>query len=202
MQTPPPVFRRHHRSVGIVVCVALLLTSFTFVGHARADVVVPAPTELTELPQPVTFDAALKIFRTRGLDLLIADAATRSAEGAVKIAGMIPNPVFSGSVGNAFTFANTAASRNNCLQNGSQCSPWIFNVGLTDSAALEDTLSGKRYLRMKVARNALAAAKLSRVDAERNLAFQVKSAYITVAQAMRALEFAKEVQTTNVTTLK
>ncbi len=42
---------------------------------------------------------------------------------------------------------------------------------------------GKRDLRLKVARNALAAAKMSRVDAERTLVFQVKSAYAQVAQA-------------------
>jgi len=179
----------------IVVLLALL--GIALARPAYAD--VPAPTEL---PAVLSLNEALRIFRTRGLDLLIADAATRSAEGAVKIAGMIPNPVFSGSVGNAFTYANTDFSRTNCLQSGSQCSPWIFNVGVTDSAALEDSLSGKRYLRLKVARNALAAAKLNRVDAERNITFQVKSAYVTLAQAVRAYAFAKEVQTTNVTTLK
>jgi cobalt-zinc-cadmium efflux system outer membrane protein len=90
----------------------------------------------------------------------------------------------------------------NCLQNGAVCPPWIYNVGLTDTAALEDTLSGKRDLRLKVARNALAAAKMSRVDAERTIAFQVKSAYAQVAQAVLGYQFAKEVADTNVVTLK
>jgi cobalt-zinc-cadmium efflux system outer membrane protein len=186
------------RRLAFLACIALVLAIVSVAGQADADV-VPAPQEL---PDVLTLTEALRLFRTRGLDLLIADAAMRSAEGAVKIANAIPNPIASGSVGNAFTFNDGLYSRTNCLQNGSQCSPWIFNIGLTDSAALEDTLSGKRSLRVTVARNALAAAKLSRVDAERNISFQVKSAYAMVVQASLGWEFAKEVQATNVITLK
>ena len=165
----------------------------------RGAAEVPAPPEL---PKLLTLDEALRMFRTRGLDLLIADAAMRNAEGAVKIAGAVPNPQLSVSVGNAITYSDTEASRQNCLLNGSACSPWVFGVGVTDNSALEDTLSGKRDLRMKVARNALAAAKLNRVDAERTIAFQVKSTYAQVVQSSLAYDFAKEVQQTNVTTLK
>ena len=39
----------------------------------------------------------------------------------------------------------------------------IYNVALSDSAAIEDTISGKKDLRLKVARNALAAAFLGQV---------------------------------------
>lgn len=178
---------------------AVLAALALWSSGARADDVVPAPTPL---PSPLSMDEALRLFRTRGLDLLIADANTRVAEGQVIASGAMPNPVASGSVGNAITYANTAYSQSNCLQNGTQCTPWIYNIGLTDSAAIEDTLSGKRGLRLKVARNALAAAKLSRADAERQIAFQVKTAYLGVAQAELALRFAKEVAATNVTTLK
>ncbi len=186
------------RRPAFLACIAVLLAVVSIAAQANADV-VPAPEEL---PAVLTLTEALRLFRTRGLDLLIADAAMRSAEGAVKIANAIPNPIASGSVGNAFTFNDGLYSRTNCLQNGSQCSPWVFSIGLTDSAALEDTLSGKRSLRVSVARNALAAAKLSRVDAERNISFQVKAAYAVVVQASLGWEFAKEVQSTNVITLK
>ncbi len=182
-------------------CLVSILVALAFVAAApasHADVVPVSP----EIPQVLTLEEALRIFHARGLDLLLADAAVRNAEGAVKIAGAVPNPVVSASVGNAITYSNNAASQQNCLLNGSVCSPWIFSAGVTDSAALEDSVSGKRDLRLKVARNALAAAKLSRVDAERNLVFQVKSTYALVAQAALALDFAKEVQATNVTTLK
>jgi outer membrane protein, heavy metal efflux system len=187
-----------HVQRAILLAVSVLLMSVVALRSARADV-VPTPPDLTS---PLSLDEAMRLFHARGLDLLIAEAAVRNAEGAVQIANAIPNPVVSGSVGNAFTYSNSAASQQNCLQNGASCSPWIYNIGLTDSAALEDTLSGKRYLRVRVARNALAAAKLSRVDAERTISFQVKAAYAAVVQAVLAHDFAKEMQATNVTTLK
>jgi cobalt-zinc-cadmium efflux system outer membrane protein len=67
---------------------------------------------------------------------------------------------------------------------------------------VEDSLSGKRGLRLDVARAALAAARLSRSDALRTLEFQLKSAYATVAQAQRGMAFSKENQATNVKTLQ
>ncbi len=166
---------------------------------AFADAVVPmAPT----LPRTLSLDQALGLFRTSGLDLLIADAATRTAEGQVLAGGAVPNPQLSLSIGNAFTFSDSAASQKNCLANGAVCSPWTNSLGISDSAALFDSISGKRDLRLQVARNALAAAKLSRRDAERTIAFQVKAAYAQAAQAQLAAKFAKEVATTDVETLK
>lgn len=164
----------------------------------RADIVPPS----TDLPSPLSLEKSLEIFRAHGLDLLIADAATRNAEGAVKMAGAIPNPVFSSSVGNAFTWSNNAYSNADCLRNGTACSPWVYNLGISDGAAVEDWVSGKRDLRLKVARNALAAAKLSRVDAERAIAFQVKAAYLQVAQATLAYKFAKDVAENQATVLR
>lgn len=167
-------------------------------NRTDADVVPPS----TELPAVLSLDEALRIFRTRGLGLLIADANTKIAEGVVMASGYMPNPTVSVSAGNGLTFSNSAYSTSNCLTNGAVCNPWIFNLGISDSAAIEDSLSGKRNLRLKVARNALAAAKMSRADAERTLAFQVKSAYAQVAQAALLYKFAKDVAESNVVTLK
>ncbi len=175
-----------------------LLAAF-WPARAHAGGVVPAATEL---PPTLSLDDALRIFKRRGLDLLIAEAATRGAEGAVTSAGEIANPVVSTSVGNAITYSTSNFSKSNCLQSGAQCTPWIYNIGLSDSAALEDAISGKRDLRLKIARNALAAAKMSRADAERTIAFQVKTAYLTVAQAVVAYKFAKDTAASNATTLK
>jgi cobalt-zinc-cadmium efflux system outer membrane protein len=176
----------------------IVLLAVAVSGQARGDV-IPAPTEL---PAQLSLDAALEIFHTRGLDLLIAEANTLNAEGAVLIAGAVPNPVISATVGKAITYSDTTASQNACLQSGASCSPWSNNLTITDSAAIEDAISGKRDLRLRVARNALAAAKMSRVDAERTLVFQVKQAYALVAQAVRAYKFAKDVVGTQVVTLK
>ncbi|HEY1956262.1 MAG TPA: TolC family protein [Polyangiaceae bacterium] len=166
---------------------------------AAADDVIPGATEL---PQTLTLDEALRIFKTTGLDLLIADANVRNAEGALRIAGAIPNPVFSASVGNAFTY-NAGGSADCAVTTGSvSCSPWIYEIGLNDNAAISDSVSGKRYLRTKVARTALAAAKMNRADAERTITLQVKTAYAQVARAELGLKFAKEVAQSNGTTLK
>ena len=199
---------RFRRALAVRVAIkflslAALALTIGWPRDARADEpaaasVIPPPTEI---PLALSLEDALQILRRRGLDLLIADAATRNAEGLVKVAGAVPNPVATASVGNAFTYTTSAFSKTDCRANGSECSPWIYNIGISDSAAIEDTLSGKRDLRLKVARNALAAAKLSRADAERTISFQVKAAYVQVAQAALTLKFAKDVAATQTTAL-
>jgi cobalt-zinc-cadmium efflux system outer membrane protein len=178
---------------------AVILISLVCAASAGADVAVPPATEL---PASLSLSEAVELFRRRGLDLLIAEAATESAVGGVLVAGAVPNPTISASVGNAFTYSTSAFSQADCLKNGAVCSPWAFNVGISDATAIGDTLSGKRDLRQKVARNALAAAKLARADAERTLVFAVKAAYAEAAQATLAYRFAKDVAATQATTLK
>jgi cobalt-zinc-cadmium efflux system outer membrane protein len=171
------------------VLFASLLLAAMFPHEARADGPVPAATDL---PQVLSMDDALQIFRAHGLDLLIAEAAVKSAEGDVGAAGAVPNPVVNGGYGRVFNYNPGPCD---------VCSANYWAVGISDSAAIEDAVSGKRGLRLKVTRNALAAAKLSRVDAQRTLEFQVKSAYLQVAQAVLAFHFAKEVGDTNARTL-
>jgi outer membrane protein, heavy metal efflux system len=180
-------------SVGFPMVRALtfVLLACLLVAHdARAEGQVP-PT--TELPAVLSLADAIRIFRARGLDLLIAEAAVRSAEGDVDVAGAVPNPVGNAGYGRVLNYDPGGCD---------QCSANYWAVGLSDSAALEDALSGKRGLRLKAARNALAAAKLSRVDAQRTLEFQVKAAYLQIAQAVLAQRFAKEVVDSNQKTLE
>jgi cobalt-zinc-cadmium efflux system outer membrane protein len=158
---------------------------------ARAEGVLPAPIEI---PPVLSLDDAIRDFRTCGLDLLIAEAAVRSAEGDVSTAGAVPNPTANAGYGHTINYHPSVTGCGDCVNY------WTF--GLSDSAAIEDSLSGKRGLRLKVARNALQAARLSRQDAQRTLEFQVKSAYLQVAQAVLAYRFAKEVADTNEKTLE
>jgi outer membrane protein, heavy metal efflux system len=173
----------------VLVLAVFLLGGIALAPAARAEGPVPVATDL---PSVLSLDDALKIFRARGLDLLIAEASVKSAEGDVGVAGAVPNPVVNGGYGHVFNYDTSGCP---------QCSSTYWAVGLSDSAALEDSLSGKRTLRLKAARNALAAAKLSRVDAQRTLEFQVKSAYLQVAQAVLAYRFAKDVAESNQKTL-
>src|SRR5882724_566371 len=113
------------------------------------------------MPSVLTMDEALRLFRERGFDLLIAEAQAAAAEGDVTSAGAVSNPQLFGSVGHSFNYDPGACSG---------CSANSWSVGLTDPAALSDVLTGKRGLRVEVARAAAAAARLSRDDALRTLA--------------------------------
>ena len=139
----------------------------------------------------------------------------KSAEGDVGVAGAVPNPALTLGYGRVLGYnpAATASSPTSIGPNGtllgsnqtlcSGCSADEYTIGLSDQAAIEDSLSGKRDLRLKVARTALASRQaVSRNDALRTIQFQVKSAYANVAQAQRALAFAKENQATNVKSLQ
>jgi cobalt-zinc-cadmium efflux system outer membrane protein len=155
--------------------------------------------EATVLPPQLSLEASLAIMRTRGLDLLIAETQVKGAEGDVGIAGAVPNPSVGLTYGRSFTYPQSTSCSG---ANAGFCDPNTYGVNLSDQAAIEDTLSGKRDLRLKVANAALAAAKLSHDDALRTLEFEVKAAYLQVAQAQRALDFAKEAQATNVRTFE
>ncbi len=176
------------------VVVILALSGAAAPAHAQPEA---APLVL---PDYLSLDDALKIFRQRGLDLLIADATVSSAEGDVKVAGAVPNPNLSYTFSHIFNYdPNLVCPQdpaNPSAPVGSQvCSPNVHNLTIGDNAALEDTLSGKRWLRLKVARAALAAARMSRADAQRTLGLTVKTAYINAVQARDNLDFALQVQT-------
>jgi cobalt-zinc-cadmium efflux system outer membrane protein len=159
------------------------LAVLTTAAHGRADDVVPAPVEIGAT---LSLESALATFRTRGFQLLIADAAVMSAEGDERAAGFVPNPIASLGYGRVLSYPSPPPCPG--------CDANSYSVGLSDNAAIEDSLAGKRGLRLKVAHAALAAAKLSRADAQRTLEFQVKEAYVQVVLAADALDFAKEVQ--------
>ena len=174
-------------------------------GRAAAEGVPKA----VELPQQLSLDQATEILRTRSLDLLIAEAAVRNAEGDESVAGAVPNPALGLGYGRVLPPYNpdqngppVAGSPSPSRAACPGCSANEYTASLSDQAAVEDSLSGKRTLRLKVARAALAAAKLSRSDALRTLEFQVKAAYAAVAQAQRAMAFSRENQATNVKTVQ
>ncbi len=157
---------------------------------AASEPVVPAHLRLED---------ATRIFREHGFDLIVAEAQIQSAEGDVKIAGAIPNPSLGNSFGHAFTYTPDDPS---CAQSNATCSANIYTVDLSDQAALSTIISGKRGLRLKVAKAALAAARQSRADAERTLLFQVKQQYVQAVLARERLDFALEVQGSSAQTLQ
>jgi cobalt-zinc-cadmium efflux system outer membrane protein len=179
-----------------VIALAFLLVLFSSSREALAQQTIPEPVVL---PPQLSLAQSIAILRTKGLDLLIAEAQVHSAEGDVGIASAVPNPVIGLSYGRVFTY-DPSNINGGC--SGAFCDNNAYGANVSEQAAIEDSLSGKRNLRLKVANAALKAAKLSRDDALRNLEFQAKSAYLQFAQAQRALTFSKQVQATNVRTLE
>ncbi len=137
------------------------------------------------LPSPLTLEEALRLFRQRGYDLLIADAAVLGARGDLVAAGQVANPNLSLSVGRVYHYDPNAAGCEGC-------SRYSYDAGISDSAATFDLLIGKRRLKVRVARAALEAARQSRADAERTLVSLVKQQYVQAAEAREALGFARE----------
>jgi cobalt-zinc-cadmium efflux system outer membrane protein len=178
---------------GVAIATALATCLVSLPSRAE-DTVVP---KSIELPAVLTLDQALEIFHGRSLDVLIAEASVMSAEGDVSIAGAVYNPNVSLGYGRVLNYNPVAV-----CGAGNGCSANQYSAGISDSAAITDILSGKRSLRLQVARAALMSAKLSRVDAERTIGFQVKSAYIQVVEAQRSLGFTKEVAEANQKTLE
>src|SRR5579859_1106481 len=144
--------------------VLALLLGVSLVARGAWAQAVP---EAVELPAQLSLDQAVQVLRTHGLDVLIAEAAVHVAEGDVGIAGAVPNPALSLTYGRVLPpyDPNSGACAPGPGQPGAAsggCSADQYSAGLSDQAAIEDSLSGKRGLRLRVARAALAAAKMSR----------------------------------------
>ena len=171
-------------------------------SFALATPAAATPSEVV-LPENLSLDEAVRIFRAHGYDLLLADSQVSSAEGDLVSAAAIPNPTYS--AGGSYTFETYRGHSysHGGPPNGSPLAdpnnphvttPWGGYVTLGDGNALEDAISGKRGLRKRVAMAALAASRLGRADAERQLEFQVKSQYIAALLARDLLDFATEIQ--------
>lgn len=148
------------------------------------------PAELSALPSVLSLEQTLELFRTRGFDLLIADASVQSAEADIRLAGALPNPTATGGIGRAYTW-----SAKDCA--GSGCSRTAYNAQLNEQGALSQVLFGKRGLRVDVAREALNVAQLQRADAQRTLESMVKQQFLQTVLAKNTAEFAQRVQDTS-----
>lgn len=177
---------RGNSPIALVTVMATL--AVIWAGGSRAEPVlndrpaVQSPEELAPpLPAVLTLRAALDIFRERGFDLLVAEATVRSAEGDLIIAGAVPNPSLALDGGKNFKCAS-----------GQDCSVISYGVGLGDSNAISNLVTGKRGLRKDFATAALEAARRSRDDAQRTLEFQVKQSYVQALLAQALLQNARE----------
>jgi cobalt-zinc-cadmium efflux system outer membrane protein len=133
---------------------------------------------------------AERIFLERGLDLLIAQYGAEGAEGDVKAAGAHPNPGLDVVASYAPVFNRGIIY--NLGSNAPSVSTWGLNFGVTDNAAIEDQLSGKRSLRVEAATKALAAARLNVGDVKRLGLGGLRQAYVNAVMAQLDVDAAKE----------
>src|SRR5580704_18535541 len=124
------------RAAATAIALGFLASSLGWSGRANAQE-IPQPVEL---PQQLSMEQSVQILRSKSLDLLIAEASVHSAEGDVGVAGAVPNPAVNAGYGRALGYDPT--------QPGQSADQWT--VGLSDQAAIEDSLSGKRDLRLRV----------------------------------------------------
>jgi outer membrane protein, heavy metal efflux system len=157
----------------------LPLASLLVAHLAAAAEPVPEPPPL---PNLLSLEDAMALFRRDGLDVLIAESAVEGAEGDVGVAGAVPNPSLSGTFGKSFV----------CADGCNFLPAPALGVGLGDQNAIEDSLSGKRGLRLEVARAALRAVKLGRADAERTGAALVRQQFVQALIAQESLLTAEE----------
>jgi outer membrane protein, heavy metal efflux system len=134
------------------------------------------------IPPKLTLAEATKLFRARGLDLLIADTTVETAEGALYMARGYTNPAVS--LGAGATLGYTPS------QSGQSAFTWSINV--TDQACLAQILFGKHGLNVKVARWAYEAAKMDRQDTQRTLEGGMKQQFAQTALAKVSIAYNKD----------
>ncbi len=118
-------------------------------------------------------DEALRIFRSRGLDLLLAEGAVAQAQGDLRIAGALPAPQLGLSAGKSEGYLPQLPGQ----------SARSYGASLSDGGSLDDLLAGRRNLRVRSADAALRAARFGREDALRTVGALVKIQFLQAALA-------------------
>jgi cobalt-zinc-cadmium efflux system outer membrane protein len=135
-----------------------------------------------ELPPRMTLAEAIATFRRHSFDLLIAEIGIDSARADQRAAAAIANPSVAASIGKSFSYDASCAG----------CSDVGWSVSLSDQGALSNVLTGKRGLRVDVAKAAVEAAKMSRDDAARTLELALEQQYVAAALAQASLRFVRQ----------
>jgi outer membrane protein TolC len=152
-------------------------------------------------PPRLSLPAALRVFRTRSLDLLLSQQSLRQAQAQLVSAGANPNPVLGGQIGKLL---NYDPSGSNCQpipvpgrrpdEHPGGCSDIAWTAQLSDGGALFFNLAGKRYWHIAAARAVVEASRQSLRDARRTLELAFKLQYLQVQLAVRSLETLEEVR--------
>lgn len=161
-----------------------ILSYLGFVLLALSAHAAPPNRETASLPAgPLTLAQAVSLLKTRGLDLLLADAAVATSAGEARGAHAVANPGLNASVAKSF----------DCPSSGCRWLPPVgWGVGLSDSNALFDTATGKRGLRIDAAEAGLLSAQATRRDVERVLVSQLRQQFVQTLLLQQNLTSAHE----------
>lgn len=149
------------------------------VPSLQAPPPVPIPASI---PSQLSLEEALNIFRSRGLDLLIAQAGIAQAEGDLRVAGASPSPQIGLSTGKSQGFTPQLPGQ----------SDRAYGATISEGGSIVDSLCGHRKLRISVAEAALRGAKLGREDALRTVGAQVKIQFLQMALAKLNLDLSTQ----------
>jgi cobalt-zinc-cadmium efflux system outer membrane protein len=129
----------------------------------------------------VSLDDALALLRRQSPELLAGALRVQAARGDVVTARLLPNPSLSGTV------ENLPLGRTNPPGLGAG-----DTVAGTVGVQEEIQLWGRRGARVAAARGREAAAEAERADLERQLAFEVRTRFVSVLEAGERLRLARE----------
>ena len=147
----------------------------------------PAPPAI-QVPQPpslpaqLTLEEALRLLRTRGLDLLLAEGAIAQAQGDLQTGGALPGAQLALTAGKAQDYVVQLPGQ----------SARSYSATLSDGGALDDLLAGRRGLRVKGAQAALRAARYGREDALRTVGALLKTQFVATSLARLNLDLASQ----------
>ena len=143
------------------------------------------------IPAKLTLAEATRLFRTKGLDLLIADTTVETAHGALLIARGLTNPAVSAGLGGSLGYNAALANAGGGPGSGG-ASAFTWNINVSDQACLAQVLFGKHGLNVRVARWAYEAAKMDRLDAQRTLEGGMRQQYAQTVLAKVSIQYAKD----------
>jgi len=133
----------------------------------------------SEVPALLTFEDAVRIARDRSPDVALADAGVNAARAQARIAGALPNP--------AASFMAGWSSQ--CGDPGCNLPTYVATLG--DQGAVAFLVTGQRGLAVDAATQGIKAAEAGRLDALRNLEFEVKRQFVAVSVAWRGVGYGR-----------
>lgn len=133
----------------------------------------------------LTLRAVLHEVLASGFETRLADISVDAARGDARTLAAVANPAVSLGVGRALGY--------NPGQCGPGCSANQYTLGLSDQAAINDVISGKRGLRKDIGRQSVRLASLQRDDAIRVVKLAAKQQFGSLVFALARLRLSERV---------